>query len=129
MLFLLKSIRFEGTNSMPIKIDHVDTLKDYFTGVVERSEHHAPNVSEIIYPLLGLLILTMDNHSDIQVRSYGGSTGNILWFSTNNQRYAFRYEHDGDFIELRKDKYTGEVVAKLDNMMTICDLKAVFKAL
>lgn len=114
---------------MAVKVNEVDALKDYFFGVVERSEHHAPNVSEVIYPLLGLIVLKMDDNSDIQVRGSQGSTGNILWFTTNRQRYAFRYEHTDDTIEIRKDSFKGVLVAKVHNGTTISDLKNIFAKL
>ncbi len=114
---------------MAVKVNEVDVLKDYFFGVVERSEHHAPNVSEVIYPLLGLIVLKMDANSDIQVRGSQGATGNILWFTTNQQRYAFRYEHTDDTIEIRKDSFKGNMIAKVDNGTTISDLKAIFAKL
>ena len=111
---------------MALKVNEVESLKDYFFGVVKRSEHHAPNVSEVIYPLLGLIVLNMDGASDIQVRGSEGATGNILWFTKNNQRYAFRYEHRGDFIELRKDSFKGQIVARIDNTNSIKSLKLIF---
>lgn len=78
---------------MTVRVNDVEVLKQYFSGVVGRSEHHAQNVNEVIYTLLGLIILNIDENSDIQVRSNNGDTGNMLWFTTNGQRYAFRYEH------------------------------------
>jgi len=65
---------------MPVRVNDVEVLKEYFSAVVKRSEHHAPNVNEVIYTLLGLIILSMDENSDIQVRGSEGSTGNMLWF-------------------------------------------------
>ncbi|ENB2052492.1 hypothetical protein D2H34_003939 [Vibrio fluvialis] len=114
---------------MAVKVNQVELLKDYFFGVVERSEHHAPNVNEVIYPLLGLIVLKMDDNSDIQVRGSQGVTGNILWFTTNSQRYAFRYEHEDDTIEIRKDSFKGDVVAKVNNSTTVADLKNIFASL
>ena len=114
---------------MAVRVNEVDVLKDYFFGVVARSEHHAPNVSEIIYPLLGLIVLRMDEQSDIQVRGSEGATGNMLWFTTNKQRYAFRYEHSDDTIEIRKGSFKGHLVAKVSNATTTNELKQIFKKL
>ena len=96
---------------------------------MKRSEHHAPNVNEVIYPLVGLVILNMDDESDIQVRGSEGATGNILWFKMNNQRYAFRYEHKDDTIEIRKNSFKGDRIAKVNNSTSIADLKAIFENL
>ncbi|NCC61577.1 MAG: hypothetical protein EOM12_11690 [Verrucomicrobiae bacterium] len=87
---------------MPVRVNDVEALKEYFSGVVARSEHHAPNVNEVIYTLLGLIILSMDENSNIQVRGSEGVTGNMLWFTVNGTRYAFRYEHSDDTVEIRK---------------------------
>lgn len=114
---------------MTIKVNEVEFLKKYFLGVVKRSEHHALNVNEIVYPLLGLIIFNMDENSDIQVRDSEGTTGNMLWFTVNEQRYALRYEHDDKTIEIREHSYRGDMVAKIDNSTSISDLKIIFKKL
>jgi len=111
---------------MAVKVNEIEDLKNYFFGVVNRSEHHAPNVNEVIYPLVGLVVLKMDEHTNIQVRGSEGATGNILWFTINNQRYAFRYEHSDDSIELRKDSFKGDIVARIDNSTSINKLKSIF---
>jgi hypothetical protein len=114
---------------MAIKVNEVEELKKYFFGVVKRSEHHAPNVNEVVYPLVGLVILNMDDNSDIHVRGSEGATGNILWFKMNNQRYAFRYEHEDDTIEIRKDSFKGDLIAKVNNSTSTGDLKTIFENL
>lgn len=114
---------------MAVKVKLVRTLKEYFSGVRTRSEHHAPNVDEVIYPLLGFIVLHMDEDAEIEVRGSEGAIGNILWISINNVRYAFRYEHEDDSIEIRKDSYQGDVVAKIDNGTAIGKLKRIFDTL
>jgi len=114
---------------MAVRVNEVEELKSYFFGVVQRSEHHAPNVSNVIYPLLGLIVLNMDENSDIQVRGSEGATGNILWFTKSGQRYAFRYEHADDTIELRRDSFKGPLLQKIDNSVSIASLKALFDRL
>ncbi|AJR16630.1 hypothetical protein LIL_40020 (plasmid) [Leptospira interrogans serovar Linhai str. 56609] len=42
---------------MPITIQSVHDLRNYFKGVVTRSKHHAPKVDQIIYSLVGHVIL------------------------------------------------------------------------
>lgn len=87
---------------MAIKVQSVEELQKYFKGVVDRSTHHAPGVAEIIYPLLGMIVLKLDDNSDIQVRSYADAPGNMLWVYINGSRYAFRYEHSDDTIEIQR---------------------------
>ena len=114
---------------MSVRVNDVEALKEYFSGVVERSEHHAQNVNEVIYSLLGLIILSMDENSDIQVRGSEGPTGNMLWFTVNGTRYAFRYEHSDGTIEIRKNSYKGPSVAKISNATTTANLKSIFASL
>ncbi len=114
---------------MAVKVSEINSLRDYFFGVVKRSEHHAPNVSEVIYPLVGLVVLFKDDGSDIQVRGSEGATGNILWFTKNGNKYALRYEHADDTIEIRKNSFKGSVVAKVNNSTPTAELKEVFKKL
>lgn len=114
---------------MSVRVNDVEVLKEYFSGVVARSEHHAPNVNEVIYTLLGLIILNMDENSDIQVRGSEGATGNMLWFSVNQTRYAFRYEHADDTIEIRKNSYRGPLIAKVNNSTPTANLKSIFASL
>lgn len=114
---------------MAVRVNQVEELKSYFFGVVKRSEHHAPGVSDVIYPLLGLIVLNMDENSDIQVRGSEGATGNILWFTKSGQRYAFRYEHADDTIELRRDSFKGQLLQKINNSVSIVDLKNLFETL
>tara|TARA_Y100000034_G_scaffold124498_1_gene172757 strand:- start:5742 stop:6128 length:387 start_codon:yes stop_codon:yes gene_type:complete len=128
-LFQVLGQQIKFGDKMAVKVNQVELLQEYFLGVVARSEHHAPNVSEVIYPLLGLIVLTMDADSDIQVRGSKGAIGNMLWFTKNSQRYAFRYEHEDDTIEIRKNSFKGDMVAKVSNATTIAVLKGIFDRL
>ena len=114
---------------MAIKVQSVEELQKYFKGVVDRSEHHAPGIADIIYPLLGMIVLKLDDNSDIQVRSYDDAPGNMLWVHINGVRYAFRYNHVDDAIEMRKDNYKGPVLHKITNETGITGLKSIFDGL
>lgn len=105
---------------MAIKIESVNLLKSYFEGVVNRANHHAQNISEIIYTLLGIIILKMDVNSTIEVKKIGqDATGNVLWVLINGKRYAFRYEHSDNTIEIKEGSLRGAIVLKVDNTTTI----------
>jgi hypothetical protein len=114
---------------MALSVKSTEELQKYFKGVAERASHHAHNISDIIYPLLGLIILYFDPHSDIEVREYNGSPANILWVHINNKRYTFRYDHTQDIIEIRDSSAKGAVLHKIDNSKTIADLKTIFQSL
>jgi len=112
---------------MAVKVESVDILKKYFSGVVRRTNHHAPNVSNIIYTLLGIIILKKDDGTEIEVRGNDDdSTGNILWVIVNGQRYAFRYEHSDGTVEIRKDSYNGLLILKIDNATTAAQIIGAF---
>ena len=105
---------------MAIKVETVDILKKYFEGVTKRANHHAPNVKEVIYGLLGVIVLKKDIGTHIEVRGNNDDkTGNILWVTINSIKYAFRYEHSDDSIEIRKSTYKGPLVLKIDNSTTL----------
>ena len=71
----------------------------------------------------------MDESSDIQVPGSEGATGNMLWFTVNGTRYALRYEHADDTVEIRKNTYKGPIVAKVNNATPTIDLKNIFASL
>lgn len=114
---------------MAIKVNNVSQLQAYFKGVVERSDHHAGGVNNIIYPLLGLIILYQDSNKEIEVKSYGGGSGNMIWIVINNSRYAFRYEHTDETIEIRNKTFKGDLLHKVNDATSIETLKNIFKNL
>ncbi len=76
-----------------------------------------------------MIVLKLDGNSEIEVRSYADAPGNMLWVHINGARYAFRYEHDDDTIEIRKDSYKGPILHKLNNQTGIARLRAIFDSL
>ncbi|MDR1127631.1 MAG: hypothetical protein LBL06_05840 [Treponema sp.] len=114
---------------MALSVSSAVRLQDYFKGVVERANHHALNVLDIIYPLLGFIILYFDPDSDIEVREYNGGPANMLWIHINGKRYTFRYDHEKDNIEIRDNNAKGVVLHEIDNDTTIADLKMIFQSL
>lgn len=108
---------------MAVKVNTVDVLQKYFSGVAKRANHHAPFVNDIIYTLLGIVVLKKDAGTDIEVRgSHEDETGNILWVTINGTRHAIRYEHDTGEIEFRRDTYNGPVELTINNTTTTQDI-------
>lgn len=114
---------------MPIRVKSVENLRAYFQGVVNRADHHAPNVNHVIYPLLGFITLHMDDDSDIEVRSNQDAMGNILWVWINQKKYAFRYEHSDGHIEIHKETHSGPLVTRISNSSSIQELRTIFENL
>jgi hypothetical protein len=111
---------------MPVKVESVDVLKKYFSGVTNRANHHAHNVNEIVYALLGIIILKKDDGTDIEVRGTDESaTGNILKATINGVKYTFRYEHSDGSIEIRRDSSSAPVL-KISNATPVHNILGVF---
>ncbi|MDR1252816.1 MAG: hypothetical protein LBK62_11735, partial [Treponema sp.] len=73
--------------------------------------------------------LNLDPSSDIRVREYNGIPGNILWVYINGKRYAFRYDHQNDNIEIRNGGVNGAVLHTVNNSSTVADLITIFQGL
>jgi hypothetical protein len=111
---------------MAITLDTIDIIHEYINRVMEKSNHHAQNVDGIALSLMGAVVW---KSKDIKVREYNGKTGNILWFEVNGNRYAFRYEHTPQRIELLKDSLTGNLLHTFDNNSTLSQVINVFNTL
>lgn len=109
---------------MAFLINTIDLLKEYFDGVLSRADHHAPNVTEVIFPLIGAVINTATD--DISVRQYDGRPANVLWFVVNGKKYALTYNHKNDNIELRERTQNGAVLTTFDNTTTTMTIKQEF---
>lgn len=113
---------------MAVKVETADLLKEYFTGVLGRADHHAQGVQEICLALMGAVIWKADG--DIEVRSVKeGGMGNILWFNTTKERYAMYYNHSTISVELRARNSRGETLEVFNNSTPISQVFNVFKDL
>jgi hypothetical protein len=96
-----REYNLERSASTPLQVSDLDTLLDYFSGVMSRT-HHAPNVDAIALALLGAVLWKKDEDSPIEVCTYAGSPANVLWVQIAGQRYALAYNHNDGCIELRE---------------------------
>ena len=112
---------------MPKTVTDVDVLQDYIRGVMDRAEHHADNVDEIMFAIAGAVIWR--KNGDIQVYERDGRMTNALWVDINGQRYALSYNHDARKIEIRKDSMRGDVLGSFDNSNTTGDVRRFFSPL
>jgi Integron cassette protein VCH_CASS1 chain len=113
---------------MSIKIDSIGILKKYFDGVLGRADHHAQEVEEVALTLMGAVIWK-SKEDTIEVRSVGEKTGNMLWFETDNGRYAFRYEHSNQTIELRNGNSNGPIIRTFNNQVNAGEVYTTFATL
>lgn len=112
---------------MPLSINTLDLLNHYINGVMERADHHANNVNEIVLTLAGAVVWKATE--DIQVRTYNDETANVLWLIVGQNKYAFTYNHQTQMIDLRERTQQGNVIGSFSNQSTANQVKQVFEQL
>ena len=113
---------------MPKMITEVDILRDYMRGVMDRADHHALNVNEIILAIAGAVIFRKDA-DPLEVMTREGEMKNVLWFKVNGLRYALSYNHDSNKIELRQGTTQGKVIESFSNATPLNHVSSVFSGL
>jgi len=114
---------------MPLSVKDVSEMQKYINGVMERSNHHAGNVNEVVLAMAGAIVWKKDTDKPIQVMIHEGETKNVLWIYINRTRYAFSYNHKSGQIELRKGSTQGKVLYSFDNASTVSQIKQIFETL
>lgn len=112
---------------MAIEIDQIGVLKKYFNGVMNRADHHADKVNEIVLALIGGVIWRAEGN--FEVKQYSGSPANILWMIVGNTRYCFKFNHETEKIECHKDGHNGDLIEEFDNNVPISKVKSFFASL
>lgn len=112
---------------MAITINKIEALKEYFNGVMNRANHHADNVNEIVLALIGGVIWCAEGN--FEVRQYGGAPANILWMEVGDTRYCFKFNHETEKIECLEGGHVGAVLETFDNQTTISEVKSFFAGL
>ena len=113
---------------MAIKMTSAELLKQYFNGVLGRADHHAKEVERVALSIMGAVIWKSDRDIEVKETSEGG-TGNILWFWSNDNKYALYYKHETKQIELRAKNYRGKTLHKFDNGTTQDEIFEIFSEL
>lgn len=90
---------------MATKIQNIETLRAYLSGVLDRANHHAQIVIEIALAIAGGIIWrTTDN---IRVMSREGEMKNVLWLEVGKRTLCFAYNHSTGDIEVREGSVQG----------------------
>jgi len=110
---------------MPQTVSDLDTLLEYFSGVMSRT-HHAPKVDAIALAVLGAVLWKKDEDAEIVVRTYSGSPANMLWVQIAGIRYALVYNHKAQCIELRE---SGNVLYSFTNKTPVIEVRRAFEEL
>lgn len=114
---------------MALTVTEVAGLRAYVTGVMERADHHAGNVKEIVLTLTGAILWRKDDEEPIRVMAREGVAKNVLWVSISRQRYAFVYNHDTGEIDMRRDGIQGPVEFSFSNATPLATLQQLFQNL
>ena len=112
---------------MAISIDKVHTLREYFCGVMDRADHHADNVNEIVLALIGGVIWRAED--SFEVKQYNDAPANILWMNVDGKRYCFKFNHDTGKIECLKGGHNGVLIKEFDNSTPVSFVKDFFAQL
>jgi len=113
-------------------IEQVQELKEYMTGVLGRSEHHAQEVSEIVFALAGAIVYYADPDSEIAVRQGRGedsAPANQLRVSIGGNRYVLSWSHADRQIVIKERNQRGDVIQRFDNSSTNADVRKFFTSL
>ena len=114
-------------NIMALSISTLTLLTEYINGVMDRANHHAQNINEVVLALVGAVIWKATQ--DIEVRTYQGEMANILWLTIDSRRYAIAFNHHTGRIEIRERSTQGTVIHEFDNSVTNDEVKRIFEDL
>lgn len=112
---------------MAVTIESIKILQDYLSGVLEKANHHAPNVENIALAIAGGIIWRTTNK--IKVLSREGDMKNVLWLEVNNRRICFVYDHTKESIDVREGSLQGQVIESFNDSTPLADVKTFFKNL
>jgi Integron cassette protein VCH_CASS1 chain len=113
---------------MPQQVTDIDVLRNYLQGVMDRADHHAQNINEVVLAVAGGVVWKKDD-DPLEVMIREGEMKNVLWFKVNRDRYALSYNHDTGEIELRRNTTQGPVVASFCNAMSTSQVRSIFGTL
>ena len=113
---------------MSQSVEEVSELQAYLRGVLNRADHHADNVNEVVLTLVGAILRRKDPEP-IRVMTKQGQTGNVLWVNMSGRKYAFSYSHASGKVEMREGSLQGAVAHTFSNADSPADVKKIFAAL
>lgn len=112
---------------MALKIEDIKLMKEYVEGIVSRADHHADDVNEIIFALVGGIVW---RGADITVRAYKTKTANMLWMETEmGNVYCFIFNHQTGKIEVHERTMNGSLLWEFSNADSLTKVKTVFESM
>lgn len=113
---------------MPLELTEVHQIREYLRGVMDRAEHHAGNVHEVVLTIAGAVIWRKDDEP-LEAFARGGQTKNVLWARIGGRRLAFSYNHVEQTIEVREGTTQGRVLRSFSNDDSVADVIEFFRDL
>lgn len=113
---------------MPLELTEVEQLRDYLCGVMDRAEHHAGDVHEVVLTIAGAIIWCKDE-APLEALLRQGETKNVIWVVIGGRRYAFSYNHDAETIEMREGSTQGEILRSFTNADSASEVREYFSSL
>lgn len=113
---------------MSQSVEEVADLQEYLHGVLNRADHHADNVNEVVLTLVGLILWQKDAEP-IRVMTRDGKPTNVLWVHIRGVKYAFSYDHASQTIAMRSDSLQGPLIRSFSNKDTASTMKDFFSSL
>ena len=113
---------------MPRTVTDVDMLQEYVRGVLNRADHHAPNVDQVALTIAGAIIWRKDP-TPLKVFEREGEMKNVLWFEAGGAPYAVSYDHPQQAIQVREGNTRGRVLANFTNATPTATVRSFFESL
>jgi hypothetical protein len=114
---------------MPEALNAVDTLREYIEGVMNRAAHHGPRVNAIVLALAGAIVWRKDAEPIEVHRGRTMRHGTVLWVRINGNRYAFKYNHQTQKIDMLSGSIRGPVRNSFDNNTPVSEVERIFREL
>jgi hypothetical protein len=93
------------------------------------ADHHAQNIHEVLFKVVGAVVMLKDAGTEMTCRSQRGETANVVWAYINGTRYCFAYQHHPPSIEVRSGSQRGPVVASFDDSDSLEGVVAAMRCL
>ena len=114
---------------MALTVTEIEELRSYLNGVMNRADHHAGKVNEIVLALTGAILWRKNDDEPIKVMVRGGQATNVLWVRIGDKRYALSYSHDTEQIEMREGGIQGATLYTFNNDTPLSLVRTIFEAL
>jgi len=93
----------------------------FLTGAVERANHHAKQVLNVLPVALGNLQLI-----GAKVKTH---RTNIVWFEVNGKDYVIAYNHNQKMMDIRNKNQQGQSIFMFDDNTPLKNINNVFLTL